>query len=112
MTQAGLNAGQRNAQKIDWAIAFTKAKFKDLPATHKKFSAETNTERHKLRAQHDMHVIGAASVLWALSNAYMPAEVMDDLYTGMEQQGMPRIATRDVPPGALSAAIYYVNCQS
>jgi hypothetical protein len=80
MAQIGLNMGPRDARILGWAKSFTK-----------------NLSRTE-RIAEDQDLIGALSLLWALVNARMPSDITEAVNQRLDEQ-MPRLASRDIPPG-------------
>ncbi|KAK7045248.1 hypothetical protein R3P38DRAFT_3347404 [Favolaschia claudopus] len=81
MAQVGYNAGPFHARVFGTAKSYTK-----------NLDEETRTE-------HDLDAIAAITILWALAKALAPADITEAIEKTLADSGMPRIATRDVPPG-------------
>jgi len=81
MVQVGLNGGPRHARKIGWAKSYTKKLDKFV------------------KIEHDLDLVGAASILWALAQAYLPEEVIKDCEAAMERENVPRMSTQNIPAG-------------
>ena len=70
MVQVGRNLGPRHARVYGWAVSYSK----NLDITTK--------------VEHDIDVIGAASLGWALTKANFPSEMISLLEIGLEETGM------------------------
>ncbi|KAK6972311.1 hypothetical protein R3P38DRAFT_2668552 [Favolaschia claudopus] len=81
MAQVGYNAGPYHARVFGTAKSYTK-----------NLDEETRTE-------HDLDAIAAITILWALAKALAPTDITEAIEKTLADSGMPRIATRDVPPG-------------
>lgn len=87
MVQFGWNAGPRHATVFGLAKSF-----------RKKLSAAVMTSQ-------DEDAIGALTLMWSILQVKMPSELMAEVGTRLEQEGLPRIATRNVAEGDF---FYYI----
>lgn len=81
MTQMGLNAGPYHARISGLAVSFT---------------AKLTDEEKEMQ---DGDIIAAAGMMWCLAKAVMPSEIMEHLESVLQEGGLPRMATRNVPAG-------------
>ncbi|KAJ7656713.1 hypothetical protein DFH06DRAFT_1198319 [Mycena polygramma] len=81
LVQVGWNAGPRHARVFGLAKSYTK----HLPA-------ETAVD-------HDEDAIAAMTLTWSACKAFLPTEVTSEIEKHLETAGLPRMATRQVPPG-------------
>ncbi|THH16094.1 hypothetical protein EUX98_g9358 [Antrodiella citrinella] len=81
MAQVGLNTGARHARVIGFAKSYTK-------------SLDGDT-----RVAHDSDIIGALGISYSLLCAKVPQSITQHVENKLAEQGMPRLATRDVDPG-------------
>ncbi|KAL1711768.1 hypothetical protein EV715DRAFT_187140, partial [Schizophyllum commune] len=78
MTQMGINNGPRHARQVGWAKSYNKIlTLEDMIA-------------------HDEDIIGATSLMWAIMRSLLPVEVVREIETGLLQDWVPRIASRNV----------------
>lgn len=82
MTQVGLNAGARDCRVIDLGVSFSR-----------KLSLDKKTS-------HDERAVGAACLVWGLSKALLPTAVTQQQESAMKAANVPRLATRQIDPGA------------
>lgn len=83
MTQTGLNSGPRHARISGWAVSFVKRLL-----LYEKVA-------------HDEDVIAAVTLTWALALRAFPKEITDNIKSRLEDEKLPRIATRNVSEGSL-----------
>ncbi|KAA1480092.1 hypothetical protein DENSPDRAFT_789943, partial [Dentipellis sp. KUC8613] len=81
MVQMGLNAGPRHARILGWAKSYTK-----------KLTPQAQED-------HDRDVIGATGIVWSLIKSVAPVEIMEYVDQCLEEEDMPRMATRSIPEG-------------
>ncbi|KAI4293839.1 hypothetical protein EV715DRAFT_213942, partial [Schizophyllum commune] len=81
MAQMGINNGPRHAQCVGWAKSYVKTlTIDDMIA-------------------HDEDIIGATSLMWAIMRSLLPVEVIREIESGLLQDWVPRIASRNVADG-------------
>ena len=91
MTQMGINNGPRHARQVGWAKSYNKIlTLEDMIA-------------------HDEDIIGATSLMWAIMRSLLPVEVVREIETGLLQDWVPRIASRNVADGEPVPQILSLN---
>ena len=81
MVQTGYNTGPRHARAFGHAVSFTK-----------KLDEETKELR-------DQDIVAAGSLLWNLILSRMPADVLEEVETSLQESGLPTLSTQRVPDG-------------
>ncbi|KAK6972290.1 hypothetical protein R3P38DRAFT_2668548 [Favolaschia claudopus] len=81
MVQLGYNAGPRDLRVFQLAKSYTK-----------------NLDE-QTKADHDTEVIAALTITWATAKAWLPLDITNKIEDTLEENGLPRIATRNIPAG-------------
>ncbi|KAK6972019.1 hypothetical protein R3P38DRAFT_3297240 [Favolaschia claudopus] len=82
MVQLGYNAGPRDLRVFQLAKSYTK-----------NLDEET-------KADHDTEVIAAVTITWAVAKAWLPLDITNKIEDTLEENGLPRIATRNIAAGS------------
>ena len=81
MVQLGWNAGPRHANVWGLAKSYTKPLGEDV------------------KAQHDEDAIALLTLCWSIAKATLPVQIIRGIDAALENNGLPRIATRSIAPG-------------
>lgn len=82
MAQVGINTGLRHARVLGWAKSYTR-----------NLDDATKT-------MHDIDIVGAAGLIWNMLKAALPRSMTKHVEQCLKDQGLPRLATQHVGPGA------------
>ncbi|KAJ7650551.1 hypothetical protein FB45DRAFT_1077286 [Roridomyces roridus] len=84
MVQIGWNAGPRHARIFGLAKSYTK-----------KIDGETAID-------HDLDAIAALNLTWNFAKSFLPEELIGEVTRDVEESGLPKMATWNVPEGLLT----------
>ncbi|KIJ11062.1 hypothetical protein PAXINDRAFT_16020 [Paxillus involutus ATCC 200175] len=83
MVQTGLNMGPCHARSLGWAKSYCK----DLD--------------EEMQTDHDLEVVGAASMAWSIIRSVVPSEITDHIMEHLKEEGLPSLVTHNIAEGQL-----------